>query len=1190
MRFQRAWICCLGWWRGHYPMPPLGGCAPARSLASPGLNESEPGLSKNKMSDHTAMAAAAGPELDAGVVAEQIRLLVDKRVDLPINLLVGCIVATILWSLYPAWLLVAWLVSFCIVLLVRFLVRRRYKIATPSAEMARHWGRIFTASTFATACLWGLSGSVILVTPNPLYHNFIVFLLGGIMAGGIVSNSAYMPAMLAYMLPTIMPVIAALLTRHNPIQIEMGVILTIFAGVMIAAGRKINLSITENVRLRIGQDGLLVKLRASEAAMAADVAERKRTESKLHLANSLLDAEAEASPDGIVVVDQHRRIISFNRRFAEIWQIPLADLTAGHAGRVLAKLTSAVKNPAEFNARVVHLYSHPEESSHDEYETVDGRFVERYTVSLKASTGDYLGRVWYFRDITERQATINALAYRDSLLRAVTDGTGVLLGSESLAQSMPEALRIVGEAIQVDRVFVMQEVSGHLSSVALRYHWEAPDIQAPLGDLRLPTNPIDTAELVAWITPLSAGKPVINQLADSEGLVRRVLERYQNQSALLVPIILDDKLWGILCVGACKTQREWVASEIDTMKIFADIAGALIRRNETQALLASSRERFRVLTATANDAIVTMDGGGLITHWNRAAERIFGYTESETVGRQVHEFLVPTRFQERAALGLKAFATSGKGGSLGKTVEMAAIRKDGIEIAIEISLAGTQLGGQWQAIAIMRDITERKQATAYALRMARYDVLTGLANRAVFVEDLQNAIAVAKRSGGGVAVIYLDLDHFKDINDTLGHPAGDELLKAVAARLRANTRETDTVARFGGDEFAVVVADTADPADAALLADKIIKAIADPFSVHGRDIHSGGSVGIAAYGADASDAETLLSHADVALYRAKSEGRGAYRFYNDAMDYEVQTRVKLGAELRTAIESDQLFLMYQPQISIDSGQITGVEALVRWRHPERGVLGADVFVPIAEEIGCIARLGRWVLWAACRQAKEWLDAGIAPKRVSVNVSALQFKTPGALADDIAEALAETGVPPTLLELELTESVLAYASREHGDALQRLRSTGITIAIDDFGTGYSSLEYLSRSPSNRIKIAQAFVKNLDTKTGDAAIVRATIALAHELGLNIVAEGVETAAQADLLRGWGCGEAQGFHFARPLSGEDATALLRTADLSAVSRLRLAQARATAATSHSHGRRRGFRKQHLPTRCAELAAVID
>jgi diguanylate cyclase (GGDEF)-like protein/PAS domain S-box-containing protein len=626
------------------------------------------------------------------------------------------------------------------------------------------------------------------------------------------------------------------------------------------------------------------------------------------------------------------------------------------------------------------------------------------------------------------------------------------------------------------------------------------------------------------------------------------------------------------------------------MKIFADIAGALIRRNETQALLASSRERFRVLTATANDAIVTMDGGGLITHWNRAAERIFGYTESETVGRQVHEFLVPTRFQERAALGLKAFATSGKGGSLGKTVEMAAIRKDGIEIAIEISLAGTQLGGQWQAIAIMRDITERKQATAHALRMARYDVLTGLANRAVFVEDLQNAIAVAKRSGGGVAVIYLDLDHFKDINDTLGHPAGDELLKAVAARLRANTRETDTVARFGGDEFAVVVADTADPADAALLADKIIKAIADPFSVHGRDIHSGGSVGIAAYGADASDAETLLSHADVALYRAKSEGRGAYRFYTDAMDYEVQTRVKLGAELRTAIESDQLFLMYQPQISIDSGQITGVEALVRWRHPERGVLGADVFVPIAEEIGCIARLGRWVLWAACRQAKEWLDAGIAPKRVSVNVSALQFKTPGALADDIAEALAETGVPPTLLELELTESVLAYASREHGDALQRLRSTGITIAIDDFGTGYSSLEYLSRSPSNRIKIAQAFVKNLDTKTGDAAIVRATIALAHELGLNIVAEGVETAAQADLLRGWGCGEAQGFHFARPLSGEDATALLRTADLSAVSRLRLAQARATAATSHSHGRRRGFRKQHLPTRCAELAAVID
>jgi diguanylate cyclase (GGDEF)-like protein len=410
------------------------------------------------------------------------------------------------------------------------------------------------------------------------------------------------------------------------------------------------------------------------------------------------------------------------------------------------------------------------------------------------------------------------------------------------------------------------------------------------------------------------------------------------------------------------------------------------------------------------------------------------------------------------------------------------------------------------------------------------------------MERVRQAIARAKRGGKGFAVLYLDLDHFKDVNDTLGHPVGDELLKSVAARLLSQAREIDTVARFGGDEFAVVVADIGEPADAAILADTLIKALGDPFSIGGSEIRTGASVGISVYGADQPDAETLMSQADVALYRAKGEGRGDYRFFTDAMDTEVQTRVTVSGELRQAIAGGQLFLVYQPQVEMETGRITGVEALVRWRHPERGVLGPGEFVSVAEKSGLILGLGHWVLLEACRRAKAWLDAGIAPGRVAVNLSGVQFKRPIELEKDITAVLAETGFPPSMLELELTETVLMEASLEHNDVLLRLRRSGITLAIDDFGTGYSSLDYLRRFPADRIKIAQNFVGRITTVPGNAAIVKATIGLARELGMMVIAEGVDSDEQLSLLRGWGCRDAQGFYFSEPLDRADIEPLLR------------------------------------------------
>jgi predicted signal transduction protein with EAL and GGDEF domain len=356
-------------------------------------------------------------------------------------------------------------------------------------------------------------------------------------------------------------------------------------------------------------------------------------------------------------------------------------------------------------------------------------------------------------------------------------------------------------------------------------------------------------------------------------------------------------------------------------------------------------------------------------------------------------------------------------------------------------------------------------------------------------------------------------------------------------------RETDTVARFGGDEFAIVATDALEPADVAILADRVLTVISKPFSINGNEIRTGASIGIAAYGADSVDAESLLAHADVALYRAKAEGRGTFRFFTDAMDSEVRTRVSLEAELRIAITARQFFLAYQPQVDSDTNRIVGVEALVRWRHPARGTLSPGSFVSVAEKSGLIVALGHWIMHEACRQMKEWLDAGIAPPLIAVNLSGVQFKTPRELETDIGAILAETGLPPERLELELTESVLMETSLENNDVLLRLQKAGLHVAIDDFGTGYSSLDYLRRFPVDRIKIAQNFVVGLDgSVSGDAAIVRAAIGLAHELDLKVVVEGVETAEQLRLVKSWGCRVVQGYYFSKPKPAEEITAILR------------------------------------------------
>jgi diguanylate cyclase (GGDEF)-like protein/PAS domain S-box-containing protein len=792
-----------------------------------------------------------------------------------------------------------------------------------------------------------------------------------------------------------------------------------------------------------------------------------------------------------VLVSPEGTVVSHNRRFAEIWGVTAATIANHSVVPLFERVAPLTADPKAFLARLTELHAHRDEISHEELKLRDGRTLDRYCAPVHLQPGDYLGRVWFFRDISARRLADEKILEDASQFRALADQ-------------------------QVAGIFIIT-ADGKLAYINPRF-----------------------SALFGYTPGEVLGKPFLDLIEDTD---RIRLQRFFVEHLLGGPpatqsiTAIKRKGGGIMNVLA--------HASLSSFKGGPALVGLLVDITEEKRAndsLRASEERFRAVCETAQDAIIMVDSHAKVVYWNLAAERILGYTAAEAMGRSPHDWLAPQRFHAQAAAGLSMFAATGRGKFVGNTVEIAALRKDGVEIPVEISTTSMRLGEQWHAVAILRDLTERKLVEERITQMTRYDSLTGLANRASFVAALEEQIAAVQRGGKRFALLHLGLDHFKDINNTLGHPMGDLLLQSLADRLRRNIRPTDILARFGGDEFALIEPSATLPGIAADLATTLLKAISEPFYIQGNVVASAVSIGIAFSGPDSPDAETLLSHADVALYRAKLDGRGTFRFFTDAMEAEVQTRVTLAAEIRAGLTAGEFFLVFQPQVDVDTGRIVGVEALARWHHGSGKILMPTVFIPAAEQGGSIGALGQWALLAACRQMKIWLDAGIAPPLIAVNVSGAQFKNPHEIEDQLARILEATGVAPERVELELTESVLMNVSREHADALVRLRQAGHRIAIDDFGSGYSSLEYLGRFPVDRVKIGQTFILDMATAPGNATIAKAAVGLARDLHLDVVVEGVETAEQLKAVRSWGCRKVQGFYFSRPLSAGDLGELLR------------------------------------------------
>lgn len=544
--------------------------------------------------------------------------------------------------------------------------------------------------------------------------------------------------------------------------------------------------------------------------------------------------------------------------------------------------------------------------------------------------------------------------------------------------------------------------------------------------------------------------------------------------------------------------------------------------------------RFKALVQNSADIITIHNPDGITVFESPAASRVLGYGAGRLIGRNPFESIHPRdvgRVRE-------VFEQVVRGETQPSPVEFRFRRADGSWIHLEA--VGTNLlhyPGIEGVVLTSRDITQRKLAEERIQYLAQHDTLTDLPNRALMRDRLNISLAQAQRWDQVVAVLLIDLDRFKVLNDTFGPAVGDEILREMAQRLRQCTREGDTVARLGGDEFMVLLPNLASPQGAATVAQKVLQSVAQPLHILGQEIVMSASIGLSLFPNDAKDPDDLIRNADTAMYSAKRMGRSNYQFYTDDLNLQMRERLIIEHGLRLAEQRNELQLLYQPKISLGQGSIMGFEALVRWHHPTLGLIPPARFIPIAEETGLIVQIGEWVLRTACEQVRAWRDEGLH-LRVSVNLSARQFRQEN-LAQTIYRILSETKVPPRYLELEITESDVMENAESAIATLDELKSKGVDISIDDFGTGYSSLSYLKRFPLDVLKIDRSFVRDVPTNGDDAAIVVAIIALARSMDIRVVAEGVETQSQAEFLNRSGCDFAQGYYFSPPLPATQITA---------------------------------------------------
>jgi len=808
-----------------------------------------------------------------------------------------------------------------------------------------------------------------------------------------------------------------------------------------------------------------------------EITERKRAEEQLQQSVSLLEATLESTSNGLLVVDAQGKIVSYNHRFLEMWRMPESLLESRDDGKVLAHGTPQLKDPEGFLAKVTRLYADPEAECFDILEFKDGRVFERF--SKPQRIGDHIvGRVWSFHDITPLKLVEQSLTKLSSAVEQAADSI--------LITDRDGVIEYVNPACEVLTGYTRQELLGQ-STRLLKSGRHNEQFYRTLWQTIVDGH----AFQAVFINRKKSGElyyeeKIITPIKDAAGVITH-----------------------FVAAGRDITERR--------------------RAEEVQSRLAAIIEATTDLVGT-----VTVDGSYL--YLNQAGRTMLEFSVTEPV-TGLHISACHT--QEASAVILnEAIPRAIKQGVW--SGESALLSRNGREIPVsQVILAHKAPDGSVDYLSmIARDVSERKAQTAALEYQANHDALTALPNRNLLNDRLRQAILAAQRDHHSLALLVLDLDRFKEVNDTLGHHYGDLLLKEVGPRLRAALRESDTVTRLGGDEFAMLLP-TADQEGAVMTAQKILHTLTKPFTLDELALDVEASIGVALFPEHGLDAETILRRADVAMYMAKQAGSG-YALYASEHDQYSHRRLSLMGELRHAIERQQLFLHYQPTLHLKSGQVVGVEALLRWRHPKYGLVPPDQFIPLAEQTGLIKPVTELVINAALGQCRAWLRKGITLS-VSVNLSARSLHDP-TFADQIDKRLLEYGIAPRLLEMEITESAIMADPDRAMEILSSLSIMGVRLAIDDFGVGHSSLAYLKKLPVHDIKIDKSFVMNMAEDPDDVMIVRSIIDLGHNQGLKVIAEGVQSQETLDRLRELGCDAAQGYFVSQPIPADEITQWVR------------------------------------------------
>ena len=838
--------------------------------------------------------------------------------------------------------------------------------------------------------------------------------------------------------------------------------------------------------------------RSQPAHTISDVGVRQKVEAHLAQMEGRYRGLLEAAPDAMVVVNEAGEIVLLNLQAEKQFGYPRDELLG-------QKVTNII--PEGFAERLIS----------DRTRTAAEALAQQIGTGIELTARCKDGRAFpveiMLSPLENDEGTLVTAAIRDISVRKTAEGHLAQMESRyrGLLEAAPDAMVVVNEEGDIVIVNLQAEK---------QFGYRRDEL---IGQKITNIIPQGFAErLIADSTRTAA-----DALAQQIGTGIELTARCKNGHAFPVEIMLSplESPEGILVTAAIR--------DISVRKAAEDH-------------LAQMEGRYRGLLEAAPDAMVVVNEDGDIVILNLQAEKQFGYRRDELLGQKVTN-IIPVGFAERLIADSTRTAAEALAQQIGTGIELTAVRKDGTAFPIELMLSPLESAEEILVTAAIRDISARKAAEAEALTMtlqmahsAEHDFLTGLPNRMLLNDRVGQAIVRAERHTNKVAVLFLDVDGFKHINDSLGHSTGDKLLQSIAGRLRGCVRASDTVSRQGGDEFVVLLSEVEQEEDTAILARRMLQEVMRPHTINRQDLHITASIGVSVYPDDGMNAETLIKNADTAMYQAKEKGRQGYQFFKPAMNVRAVERQSIEEGLRRALERRELVVHYQPKIDLAMGAITGAEALVRWNHPTRGLVPPGQFISVAEECGLIRPIGAWVLREACKQTRAWADAGLPALTMAVNVSAMEFRD-DAFLDGVFATLSETRLDPHQLELELTESVLVKQADTAASILQTVREKGVKVAIDDFGTGYSSLSYLRKFPVDALKIDQSFVRQISNGGDDTIIVTAIIALARSLKLRVVAEGVETAAELAFLHERQCDEVQGYYFSKPVPPHQFASLL-------------------------------------------------